>query len=217
LANSFTVSEFRLPKVFDDGGGSRCSLSQNSAVAMSPARWALTASRLSASQALSWRSVFVGLELDYRRLELWDTSFQFLLHLLEHPNSDLVGHFVESPVCGGDDLTLPFEGGLKVVQPMLVLRDHRVADLLKFRLEPLASPVDLGVMVRVPVALDLTNENVPQRAGVQRFEGVQLGRTFAELFLEPSASTFALLDRSARQAVGEALLVRQHDRPDLHA
>lgn len=65
------------------------------------------------------------------------------------------------------------------------------------------------------VAPDFAHQYSAELARVQRFEGIKLGGPFAEAFLETRSALFGLLDGGARQAIFDALVVRQHDRSHL--
>ena len=74
----------------------------------------------------------------------------------------------------------------------------------------------LGVVIRVPVPTHLGEHDLAKQAGMQHFEGVELGRAFAEPFLEARGTALGFLDRRPGQRVFDALVVCEHDRAELH-
>jgi len=51
---------------------------------------------------------------------------------------------------------------------------------------------------------------------MKSFKGVKLGCAFAEAFLELSCALLGFFDRAARQAIRDALIVRQYNRANLN-
>jgi hypothetical protein len=77
--------------------------------------------------------------------------------------------------------------------------------------------LDLVVEIIVAVAFDMLDQNLPQHAGVQRLQGIQLGRASAIPRLEAGSPVFRFLDRRSGQLILDALPLRESNRfqPDI--
>src|ERR1700731_247796 len=93
--------------------------------------------------------------------------------------------------------------------------ENLIADVIKLGLYLLGLLTYPGVEIRVVVAEDLSFYDFAQLPRMQRLQGIKLGGTLPEAFLEPTGAPFRRLDGGSWQSITLALFQCERDWPHL--